>query len=145
LNTAYSFIKNSNIKDKNWEEKFSHVSNFCRGTAHNTLGKDRMETNPEFEFEYDVIEWLKNTKEEPLEKFKLINSHCISFQLSQKQFQTVQDTLKAYGETIVGKSKALRMISSTNLWRRPIVKESMKLYTSSKGRGSSDSVWYDHD
>ena len=145
LNTAYSFIKNSNIKDKNWEEKFSHVSNFCRGTAHNTLGKDRMETNPEFEFKYDIIEWLKNTKEEPLEKFKLINSQHISFQLSQKQFQTVQDTLKAYGETIVGKSKALRMISSTNLWRRPIVKESMKLYTSSKGTGSSDSVWYDHD
>jgi len=104
-----------------------------------------METNPEFEFKYDIIEWLKNAQEEPLEKFKLINSCRISFQLSQKQFQTVQDTLKAYGETIVGKSKALRMISSTNLWRRPIVKESMKLYTSSKGTGSSDSVWYDHD
>jgi len=145
LNTAYSFIKNSNVKDENWEKKFSHVSNFCRGTAHNTLGKDRMETNPEFEFEYDIIEWLKNTNEEPLEKFKLVNPYHISFQLSPKQFKTVQDTLKAYGDTIVGKSKALRMISSTNLWRKPIVKESKKLYVSSKGRGSNDSVWYDHD
>ena len=50
-----------------------------------------------------------------------------------------------YGDTIVGKSKALRMISSTNLWRKPIVKESKKLYVSSKGIGSSDTVWYDHD
>ena len=104
-----------------------------------------METNPEFEFEYDIIGWLKNIEEEPLEKFKLINSQNISFELTQKQFQTVQDTLKAYGDTIVGKSKALRMISSTNLWRKPIVKESKKLYVSSKGIGSSDTVWYDHD
>ena len=41
---------------------------------------------------------------------------------------------------MVGKSKALRMISSTNLWRRPIQD------VSAVGpRGSADNVWYDND
>ena len=44
-----SFIKNSNVKDENWEKKFSHVSNFCRGTAHNTLGKDKSQLIESYE------------------------------------------------------------------------------------------------
>ena len=130
LNSAHDFIQNSNQNDVNWEEKFLDVANFCRGTAHNTLGKDRMKTNPEFEFKFDIIEWLKNTTETSLEKYRIPVPQIISFQLTQKQFQSVQDTLNTFGNTMVGKSKALRMISTINLWRRPIIKESMKLSTS---------------
>ena len=129
LKSAHDFIKNSNQSDINWEEKFLDVANFCRGTAHNTLGKDRMKTNPEFEFKFDIIEWLKNTTETSLEKYRIPVPQIISFQLTQKQFQSVQDTLNTFGDTMVGKSKALRMISTINLWRRPIIKESIKLST----------------
>jgi len=70
----------------------------------------------------------------------------ISFQFSDKQFKSVQKTLEMYGETIVGKSKALRMISSTNLWRRPVIEKSMKSL-GHKLRSSSDGtvmeIWDD--
>ncbi len=125
LSSAHDFIKNSNQNDINWEEKFTDVANFCRGTAHNTLGKDRMESNPEFEFKFDIVEWLNNTKETSLEKYRMSIPRLISFQLTQKQFQSVQDTLNTFGDTMVGKSKALRMISTINLWRRPIINEQM--------------------
>ena len=79
-----------------------------------------------------------------MDHFLLSGPIKISFQLDDEQFKSVQKTLEMYGETIVCKSKALRMISSTNLWRRPVIKKSM---TSSvhKTAGSTDSVWYDHD
>jgi len=144
LNTAYDFLKKSIQNNQAWEQKFNDVSNYCRGTAHNTLGKDRMVTNPEFDFNYNIIEWLKNKNELQMDNFLLSEPIKISFQLNDEQFKSVQKTLEMYGETIVGKSKALRMISSTNLWRRPVIKKSM---TSSvhKTAGSTDSVWYDHD
>ena len=144
LTTAYDFLKNSIQNNQSWEKKFNDISHFCEGTAHNTLGKDRMVTNPEFDFNYNVIEWLKTTNELSLDNFILPDPIKISFQLSDEQFRSVQKTLEMYGETIVGKSKALRMISSTNLWRRPVVKKSMKS-AGHKSRGSTDIVWYDHD
>jgi len=125
LKIAHDFIKNSEKKDIDWEDKFKDVSNFCRGTAHNTLGKNRMETNPVFEFKYDVIKWLTNTSDTNLDNFKLTYPYNISFELTEKQFKSVQDTLNTYGETMVGKSKALRMISSTNLWRHPVIQKNM--------------------
>ena len=144
LNTVYDFLKKSIQNNQVWEQKFNDVSNYCKGTAHNTLGKDRMVTNPEFDFNYNIIEWLKNKNELQMDHFLLSGPIKISFQLDDEQFKSVQKTLEMYGETIVGKSKALRMISSTNLWRRPVIKKSM---TSSvhKTAGSTDSVWYDHD
>jgi radical SAM superfamily enzyme YgiQ (UPF0313 family) len=144
LNTAYDFLKKSIQNNQAWEQEFNDVSNYCKGTAHNTLGKDRMVTNPEFDFNYNIIEWLKNKNELQMDNFLLSEPIKLSFQLGDEQFKSVQKTLEMYGETIVGKSKALRMISSTNLWRRPVIKKSM---TSSvhKTVGSTDSVWYDHD
>ena len=85
-----------------------------------------MVTNPEFDFNYNIIEWLKNKNELQMDHFLLSGPIKISFQLDDEQFKSVQKTLEMYGETIVGKSKALRMISSTNLWRRPVIEKSMK-------------------
>ena len=146
VNIAYDFLKNSNLSNQYWEKQFNDISNFCKGTAHNTLGKDRMVTNPEFEFNYNIIEWLKSMDELPMDDFILPKPVKISFQLSDKQFKSVQKTLEMYGETIVGKSKALRMISSTNLWRRPVIEKSMKSsgrqLTSSSDRNVME-IWDD--
>ena len=144
LTTANDFLKNSIQNNQSWEKKFNDIVHFCEGTAHNTLGKDRMVTNPEFDFNYNVIEWIKPTNELSLDSFLLPSPIKISFQLSDEQFKSVQKTLEMYGETIVGKSKALRMISSTNLWRRPVIKKSMNP-SGHKSMGSTDNVWYDHD
>ena len=82
-----------------------------------------MQTNPSFEFKYDVMKWLEETHDVNLDNFRLKYPYKISFELTEKQFKSVQDTLNVYGDTMVGKSKALRMISSTNLWRHPIIKK----------------------
>ena len=145
LEIAYDFINASEKKDIAWKAKFQDVSNFCRGTAHNTLGTDRMQTNPSFEFKYDVMKWLEETHDTNLDNFLLKYPYRISFELTEKQFKSVQDTLNAYGDTMVGKSKALRMISSTNLWRHPVIKKTEKNYSEIENPGSIDSVWYDHD
>ena len=145
LEIAYDFINASEKKDIAWKAKFQDVSNFCRGTGHNTLGKDRMQTNPSFEFKYDVMKWLEETHDTNLDNFLLKYPYRISFELTEKQFKSVQDTLNAYGDTMVGKSKALRMISSTNLWRHPVIKKTEKNYSEIENPGSIDSVWYDHD
>ena len=145
LEIAYDFINASEKKDISWKAKFQDVSNFCRGTAHNTLGTDRMQTNPSFEFKYDVMKWLEETHDTNLDNFLLKYPYRISFELTEKQFKSVQDTLNAYGDTMVGKSKALRMISSTNLWRHPVIKKTEKNYSEIENPGSIDSVWYDHD
>jgi len=107
-------------------------------------GNDLITPHPEFDFNYNIIEWLKNKNELQMDHFLLSEPIKISFQLDDEQFKSVQKTLEMYGETIVGKSKALRMISSTNLWRRPVIKKSMKS-TVRKSIGSTDIVWYDHD
>ena len=140
LEIAYDFINTSEKKDVNWKEKFQDISNFCRGTAHNTLGKDRMQTNPSFEFKYDVMKWLEDTHEVNLDNFRLKYNCKISFELTEKQFKSVQDTLNAYGDTMVGKSKALRMISSTNLWRHPVIKKTEKNYSKIENQGLVDSL-----
>ena len=145
LEIAYDFINASEKKDIAWKAKFQDVSNFCRGTAHNTLGTDRMQTNPSFEFKYDVMKWLEETHDTNLDNFLLKYPYRISFELTENPFKSVQDTLNAYGDTMVGKSKALRMISSTNLWRHPVIKKTEKNYSEIENPGSIDSVWYDHD
>lgn len=119
LKIAYEILKELDQFGTEVEKQFVAVSNYCKGIAHNTLGNDRMLTNPEFEFEYNIIQWLEDPNESPLGNFKRSTPYRIQFQLTDEQFKSIQDTLNMYGETTVGRSKALRMISSTNLWRRP--------------------------
>ena len=58
IENAHSLIKKSKQFTNELEEQFIDVSNFCRGLVHNTLGKDRMFTNKEFQFNYDIQKWL---------------------------------------------------------------------------------------
>ena len=102
------------------DEEFLQISNYCHGVSHNIMGVDRMSTNPEFEFNYDIINWLEDSNEAHLSNFKLQQSMKISFQLTDEQFKSIQDTIEMFGNTKVGRSKAMRMIAVETLWRRPI-------------------------
>ena len=102
------------------DEEFLQISNYCHGVSHNTMGVDRMLTNPEFKFSYDIINWLEDSNEAHLSNFKLQQSMKISFQLTDEQFKSIQDTIEMFGNTKIGRSKAMRMIAVETLWRRPI-------------------------
>ena len=78
------------------EEQFLTITNYCRGLSYNILGKDRMDTNPEFVFHYDVTKWLNDTTNLSLNDFKTPSSK-IMFCLTDEQYQMVQKNLIAHG------------------------------------------------
>jgi len=122
LKIANELLKELKNYDQEMEKQFMSISHYCYGLAHNPIGNDRMSTNPEYEFAYDIIKWLNDIKGTPLIDFRLNVPLKISFQLTEKQFKSIQDTIDMFGDTKVGRSKALRMISMETLWRRPVKK-----------------------
>ena len=120
ISMAYELLKSQNFSPE-IEKQFVSVSNYSRGLAHNALGDDRMATNPEYDFEYDVISWLIDKNNFPLNHFKLNSISKIIFKLTDEQFKIVQDNIEVYGNTDVGRSKALKMIPIQKLWRHPVI------------------------
>jgi len=119
INSAYGLLKKSLNFDKKLEMQFQSISDYCRGLSHNVMGNDRMKTNPEYQFHYDIKNWVNEKNDLDIENFK-ISPTKISFMLSNEQFNVVQDNIDVYGDTQVGKSKALKMIPIQKLWRYPV-------------------------
>ena len=107
--------------DEELEIQFKDVANFCRGKGHNPLGKNRMQDNPEYVFQYDIPSWLDDKLGKKLEEFKFPHNQKIMFGFSKSQFNTVQDALDRYPDTMSGKGLALKSISMKDLWRKPIL------------------------
>ena len=110
------------IQSKKWdeitEEQFKSISNYCRGLSHNVMGKDRMKTVPKYEFNYDVQNWVNEKNDLSIEKFR-VETKEIEFTLTEEQFRVVQNNIDVYGNSQIGKSKALKMIPIKKLWRTP--------------------------
>ncbi len=119
ITTSLNLLKKSGKLDKKIESQFKSISNYCRGLSHNVMGEDRMETIPKYEFDYDVQNWVDEKNNSNIEKFKILPKK-ISFILSEEQFNTVQNNIDVYGNSQIGKSKALKMIPIQKLWRVPV-------------------------
>ena len=118
INTAYSLLKKSEMINDKLEIQFKAVSDYCRGLSYNVLGKDRMKTIPEYKFEYDIQRWIDEKNDIDIEKFKIWPKK-LSFVLTEEQFEVVQNNIDVYGDSQIGKSKALKMIPIKLLWRVP--------------------------
>ena len=113
-------------KDVTWneeiEKQFHDVGNYCRGRCHNPLGKDRMQTNPEFTFYYDIIKWLSDNSDNMLlDKCKLPEPVKTVFSLTNEQYKFINDTLGLYGDNLIGKTKARLLESTQTIWRKPTI------------------------
>ena len=128
IEAARIVIKNSNNYNTELENQFESVANYCRGLSHNVLGQDRLDTNPEYEFEYDIPSWLSPKTDLKLNNFKLNTKLKISFQLDDEQFKMVQDNIDIYGHSRIGKSKTLKMLPNQKLWRHPLVTSNHTTY-----------------
>ena len=106
--------------DGNTIEYFKDVSTYCKGLSHNPLGPDRLETNPLLSFNYDIQKWVDDQFGKTFDSFRLNQPNKFSFELSNEQYNFVQDKLNIYGDTPVGRSQALKRIPIQKLWRRPI-------------------------
>lgn len=128
LKISLYLLKEKKQFNKDLNSQFLDVANYCRGVSHNPLGKDRISTNPEYEFCYDIASWLHGLKESqeklPLSHFKLSSKVKIVFKFTKEQFDFVQDLLSGYNYTIDGISKALftsHAIPASSLWRQPFI------------------------
>ena len=128
IESAHTVLKNSNNYNDELEKQFETVANYCRGLSHNVLGQDRLDTNPEYEFEYDIPSWLSPKTNLKLDNFKLDTKLKISFQLDDEQFKMVQDNIDVYGHSRIGKSKTLKMLPNQKLWRHPLVTSNHTTY-----------------
>lgn len=107
------------------KRQFNDISNYCRGLSFNTLGEDRLVTNPEFVFNYDVKRWIEQQQEADkrgemafsLDKFKFEGRSKLTFQITDKQYKLVQDNLDIYGKSFVGMGQVLTRIHARDLWR----------------------------
>jgi len=111
------------VFDGELEEQFVAVANYCRGVGHNVLGKDRMQTNPEFDYNYDIANWLK--KDTTLNNFKLKKDAKVVFKLTDKQFEHIEQLIKIYGYSDSGLCKLVSYTYTTQLWRSPVLNEEM--------------------
>ena len=120
IDSAYSLLsKKIHFNDEKINQ-FNTIANYCRGISFDILGKDRMNNNPKYEFEYDVLNWLNDDSSHTLEHFKFNKKSIIEFILSEKQFKIVQDNIDMYGDTPAGKSQVIKRLPRKFLWRKPI-------------------------
>lgn len=120
LQTSTQLLDEQKFPNAELRQQFLSVSNYVRGLGHNILGPDRMKTNPEFIYDYDILTWL-NTGELSLSNFKNEKKLRVQFKLTDEQFTTVEDNLNIYGHTRTGRSQVIKVVPESNWWRQPIV------------------------
>jgi len=120
LKLAHDLLQENNKLSDEIEKQFHDISNYCRGKCHNPLGKNRMETNPEFIFNYDIDKWLDETLDTSLlDQFKLSKQLKLTFTLTDEQFQIIHDNVELFGHTTVGYTRALKHVHERIFWRNP--------------------------
>ena len=125
LQISKELLIENDVFSEEIENEFAAISDYCRGSCFNPLGEDRLQTNPEFMINYDVTKWLSDKNNSLfLKDCKLSSPYKMIFNLSNEQFEIIEDTLKMYGDTIIGKTKVLKMVSQQTLWRTPTISSS---------------------
>ena len=105
---------------KDINQQFCDVSNYCRGLGYNVLGKDRMQTKLKFFYDYDIAVWINTGISSSLSNFKNKKRKQVVFQLTDDQFNLVEDNLGVFGNTPAGRSQVIKVIPEAKLWRRPV-------------------------
>lgn len=120
LDIARSILTEANLLDATRAREFRDVANYTRGLGTNILGHDRLDTSPECEFHHDVVAWLADTTGRPLSDFANRKPVRVAFRITTDQYKRVQDVLAAFGDTPVGRSKALIRLPARAVWRIPV-------------------------
>ncbi len=121
IRVATDLIKEKMNWDTNLETKFDNVANYCRGLTFNILSKDRLNSDFEFVFDYDISKWLSDDSQLTLDNFQFKDSTKIVFQISKEQYDVVQNEIDRYGESTSGMAKAIKHISFQFMLRKPLL------------------------
>ena len=119
-NVIFGLLKRKKIISYEIENQLKNIINYCTGLGHNTLGDDRMSTNPEFLFDYDIENWLVDKNNKTLNQFKLDKKITISFEFSKSESKVIQDEVNRHN-TDIGRSQALKNLPRQIKFRKPKV------------------------
>ena len=72
-------MNENNKNDQQTLEQFYSVADYCRGLGYNILGEDRMNTDPKFLFQYDMIEWMNSGISSSLSTFNFSSDSILIF------------------------------------------------------------------
>jgi len=117
-NIAFGLLKRKKQLSYELENQLDNIINYCVGLGHNTLGNNRMTANLEFQFDYDLENWLLDNDNKPLNQFKFDKKKTISFQFENKDSKIIQDELDRQN-TDIGRSQALKRLPLQIQWRHP--------------------------
>ena len=120
LNIAKDLI--SKKTSEKIDGEFDAISKYCVGSCHNIFGQDRMDTNPEFIYNFDILNWMNTGVESSLSSFKLNNDQKMTFNLTDEQYKVVQDKLDIFGHDKIGRSQTINRIAHHQIWRKPKIK-----------------------
>jgi radical SAM superfamily enzyme YgiQ (UPF0313 family) len=122
LENSKKLLIEQNKFDDQTSKEFLEISNFCIGISNNPLGDNRMKTNYQFDFKYDIQKWVNDTSDLTLKDFQFKQSQNISFELTLEQFEFVEEKIQIFGKTMNGLSQCLKRIPTKTLWRIPVNK-----------------------
>ena len=118
IKVSNDLLKENNKIDEETTSQFIDICNYCRGTGHNPLGKDRMTSNPKYEFKYDIKKWMEDKSErKSLDELIFRNPISGIFKLNEEKFKVVEDSLNLFGTTFGGYYKGLKMVPQYILYR----------------------------
>ena len=75
-----------------------------------------MNTNLEFQFEYDIKSWILDNNNKSLNHFRFDKKRTISFQFDADDSRVIQDELDRQN-TDIGRSQALKRLPLQIQWR----------------------------
>ena len=120
LKISYDLLQENGKLSNKIKNQFHEISNYCHGKCHNPLGHNRMETNPEFTFNYDIDKWMDEKLDIlSLDDFLPMQPLKTIFILSDEQFRIIQDNVELFGHTTVGYTRALKHVQERIFWRNP--------------------------
>ena len=99
------------------------IEKYCKGSCENIFGKDRLDSNPEFVIDYDILTWMNTGVTDPLKNYKFDKESKIKFSLTQEQFDVLEDKLNIFGHNKIGRSQAVNWLPHHLLWRKPLVQK----------------------
>ena len=131
IQNSRALLENDTIDDFN--SQLNSIEQYCKGSCENIFGEDRLKSNPEFIFDYDILTWMNTGVTASLNSFKLDQKSKIKFSLTQEQYDVLEDKLNIFGHNKIGKSQCVNWVPQHLLWRKPLLQNNK----GSRSAGSS--------
>jgi radical SAM superfamily enzyme YgiQ (UPF0313 family) len=103
------------------EREISEIEDYCEGITRKIFNECRTNESPRMLFRHNIPDWLDDHADAPLSTFRRDNPMTIDFIMSDRNTQTIENELRVYNDTKIGRAQAIKRIQVTNFWRDPVV------------------------